>query len=35
VQPIEGGHLSVSIEGDADPIALIPEIREALTNVGL
>lgn len=35
VQPFEGGHLSVSIEGDADPIALIPEIRDALTNVGL
>jgi hypothetical protein len=35
VQPIDGGHLSVSIEKDADPMALIAEIREALSQVGL
>jgi hypothetical protein len=35
VQPIRGGHISVSIEQDADPMALIPEIRDAIAKAGL
>jgi len=35
LQPIRGGHVSVSIEQDADPMALIPEIRDAVDKAGL
>ena len=35
VQPIDGGHITVSIEREADAFALIPEIREAISTVGL
>lgn len=35
VQPIAGGHVSVAIEPDADPLRIVPVVQAALARSGL
>ncbi len=35
VHPVPGGHVSISIEPEADPLALVPEVRRVLAAAGL
>jgi hypothetical protein len=35
VQPVRGGHVSVAIEPDSDPLTIAAQVREALQQQGL
>lgn len=35
VHPIRGGHVSVAVETNGDPVALVPRLRAALEAAGL
>ena len=35
VHRVPGGHVSISIEPEADPLALVPQIRRVLAEAGL
>jgi hypothetical protein len=32
---VPGGHVSISIELDADPLVLVPQVRRVLASAGL
>ena len=35
VHRVPGGHVSISIEPEADPLALVPQVRRVLAAAGL